>query len=125
MVVAVRKVVLGLAVVGTVAHVGAALALRGRADPRPAREARAIAALRALARTRAPAPGEEVEGYALRVEASGVGSWSATALPVGHGGPGVDGWTAYRGFFVDASGVVRACAMEPAAATAEDPEVAR
>lgn len=120
-----RKVVVGLAVVGSVAHVGVALALRTRGDARPEREARAIAALRELARTRPTATHDGVEGYVLRIESSSVGSWSATAMPVGQGGPGAPGWTVYRGFFVDGSGVVRGCAMEPAAATADDLGVAR
>ncbi len=101
------------------AHVVVVLVLFARGATRSAREARAVGALRELARTRGAAP--EVEGYVLRVETSAVGSWSATAMPIGHAGPGMEGWTAYRAFYVDASEVVRWCPIQPAAATADDP----
>jgi len=119
------RLLLGLAVVASVVHVGVVLALFGRGAARPGREARAIGALEELARTRAAAPAEEVEGYVLRVEAAGAGSWSATAMPIGHAEPGARGWPAYRAFYVDGSGVVRCCPIEPASATADDPAVER
>lgn len=119
-----RRGLLGLVVVGTLAHVGGVLALFARGAVQHGREARAVAALRELARTRAAAPTEEVEGYVLRVDAAGVGSWSATAMPTAHAWPGAPGWPAYRAFYVDASEVVRWRPIEPAGATADDPPAA-
>lgn len=120
-----RRLLLGLAVVATMAHVGVALVLSSRGAVQHGREAAAIGALRELARTRATAPTQQVPGYVLRVEAAGVGSWSATAMPIGHAGPGVPGWPAFRAFYVDATQVVRWCPIEPAGATADDPAVER
>lgn len=110
-----------LGVVASVAHVGLVLVLFARGAVQHGREARAIGALRELARTRAAAPTAEVPGYVLRVDAAGVGSWSATAMPIGHAEPGVKGWPAYRAFYVDASAVIRWCPIEPACATRDDP----